>query len=77
MLIFSLDWSSIIAAAIISLPACVGAAFAGINYRRLRTPSGRPMGELTEETHTLTSGELSEQVARIGVEVHEQNGGTS
>lgn len=48
-----IDWTQVIVAFVVGLPATLGAVFAYLNGRALRTPSGDRPGALIERTHEL------------------------
>lgn len=51
----SLDWSPIIAAAIITIPALWAAVVSTLNRREIKTPSGDTLGRVSERTHDLSA----------------------
>jgi hypothetical protein len=71
MLVASLDWSLLGSSVILAAPGAVAAYFAGRNHRSLRTSSGRNIGELVEESHTLTAGKISEQLEQLNGGAHD------
>ena len=61
----SVDWTPVIVAAI----TLAGVVFTGIVnlliYRHVRPPSHRRLGELVEETHTITASRVAAQLERL------------
>jgi len=64
-LVAAADWQDVIIASL----TFAGVVFNGLVVcwvaRQTRTPSHRRLGELVEETHTITSGRVVEQLERI------------
>jgi hypothetical protein len=52
----SIDWTQVITALIVGLPAIIAAILAGRVHRQVKTPSGKPIGAQVEDTlHTSLS----------------------
>lgn len=50
-MIASIDWTNVIVAGIVGLPAIIAAVYAGRVHGQIKTPSGKPLGEVVEYAH--------------------------
>lgn len=64
------DWQDVMVALITLAGVIVNAFVVLYIARNVRTPSHRRLGELVEETHSITAGKVVEQLQRI------EDGGT-
>lgn len=55
MLLAAFDWTPIVAAAVIALPAYFGVLVSLLNRRDLRTDSGDSLGRVAERTHDMAA----------------------
>lgn len=58
MVLGSVDWTTVIVAAIGVIPAILSAYWAYRIRRDIRTPSGDTIGKVTERTHDLSAADL-------------------
>lgn len=70
LIVSALDWTQIIVAGISALGACISAGIGASVLWHVRAPSGRKIGELVEETHSITAGQVVEQLGRIEANGH-------
>jgi hypothetical protein len=47
----SIDWTQVITALIVGLPAIIAAVYAGRVHSQIKTPSGKAIGAVTEYAH--------------------------
>lgn len=47
----AIDWTNVLVALIAGLPAIIAAVFAGSVHRQVKTPSGKPLGQVAEYAH--------------------------
>lgn len=68
----AIDWNMVIVSFIPTVPALVGAFYAGRTHRRVKTPSGDTIGKVVERTHDLAAADLA-----MTTKVHKtiENGG--
>lgn len=64
-LVAAADWQDVMVALITLAGVLVNAAVVLYIAKQTRTPSKRTLGELVEETHTITAGKVVEQLQRI------------
>lgn len=55
MLVYAIDWTMVITAALVALPGLLAAWFSGRNRRDMRLPSGETIGAAVERSHDLTA----------------------
>lgn len=60
-----LDWTLIISSTIAAVVSVANGLGVAIVLTRTRAPSKRKLGELVEETHSITAGRMVEQLQRI------------
>lgn len=51
MIAAQLDWTQVALALIAAVPGIIAAIYAGRVHRQVKTPSGKPIGEVAEYTH--------------------------
>lgn len=55
-MVAAIDWTNVIVALIVGLPAIIAAIFAGSVHRQIKTPSGKTLGKQVEDViHTVLS----------------------
>lgn len=47
----SVDWTTVLDTLIVAIPAIIAAIYAGRVHSKIRTPSGKPIGEVAEYAH--------------------------
>ena len=55
MIVGAIEWTTVIVAAIPTVPATLAVILANGNRRAIRTPSGDPIGHVVERTHDLAA----------------------
>lgn len=55
----SVDWTVVIVAVIAAVPACLSAYWSRRTNREIKTPSGEPLGTVTEKTLDLSSADVA------------------
>lgn len=61
----ALDWTLVLTTTIAAVVSVANGLGVAIVLTRTRAPSKRTLGELVEETHSITAGRVVEQLERI------------
>ena len=64
-LVAAADWQDVVIAALTLAGVVVNGFVAVYIATHVRTPSHRRLGELVEETHSITAGQVVQQLKRI------------
>ena len=59
MLVAAIDWTYVIVALIAGLPAIISAVLGAHIVQQIKTPSGEPIGRVSEKSHDMTSANFA------------------
>ena len=59
LVIGSIDWTTVVVAAVTGVPATIASVLAFVVRRDIRTPSGDPIGHVVERGHDLAAANLA------------------